>query len=94
LSPSKRFPVPLLALLVSAIPFVTALAMLGLQAGVGPTAVLYWIAQTSVISMALIVVGSGLALAALVQAERHDWRIYTAFALQALAIVGMVMFLA
>jgi hypothetical protein len=90
-----RNPVALLALLASFVPFVSSLAMAGLKAGIGPTTPLYWLAQTSMLSMALVVVGSGLGFAALARAEgRPDWRIYTAFALQVLSLAGFFWFLA
>lgn len=89
-----RNPLALYALLLSLIPFLAALSMLGLQFGIGPVPLLYLIAQAGgVFLFFLIVVGSGLALAALARADgRRDLRIYAAFLLQLLSVGSVVIF--
>jgi len=82
------------ALLVSLIPCVISLSLVGLKLGVGPQTLLYYVAQAGVVLFALIVVGSGLGLVAYVRAGGHrDLRIPAAFALQLAAVIGFVAFL-
>lgn len=91
--PDQKNPMALTALLVSLVPFLSTLAMLGLKTGIGPRAVLYQIAQVSgFVAFGLIVMGTGLSVVALARSERRDWRILTAFALQALSIAGTIAF--
>lgn len=83
------------ALLVSLIPCVVSLSMVGLKIGIGPLTLLYYISQAGGLALfALIVVSSGLGLVAYVRAGGHrDLRILAAFGLLLVSVLGFIAFL-
>ncbi len=83
------------ALLVSLIPCVVSLSMIGLKLEIGPLTLFYYISQVGgFILFALIVLCSGFGLVAYVQAGGHrDLRIGATFALLAVSVIGFVAFL-
>ncbi len=86
-------PLALTALLVSLVPFLSALSLLSLKAGIGPKTAMYWVAEVGgVLLFGLLVIGSGLSFAALTRSKSRDWRVPTAFALLALSLVGVFLF--
>lgn len=88
-----RNPMALTALLVSLIPFLTGLAMLGLKFEIGPRSVLYWASQVGGVALfGLVVIGSAFILIASVRSERRDWRIPTAGLLLILSVVEVFLF--
>jgi|GEM_PF-4691857 len=89
-----RNPMALLALVVSLVPSLTGLALLGLRYGVGPQVLLGWLALLSgPVMLALIVAGSALNLIAGMRTEgRRDWRVPTAWLLWLLAVGSLALF--
>lgn len=83
------------ALLVSLIPCVVSLSMVGLKIGIGPHTMLFYISQVGGPALlALIVISSGLGLVAYVRAGGHrDLRISAAFALVLVSVLGFIAFL-
>lgn len=92
---SYRNPMALYALLVSLPPFLFTLLMLAVQFGVGPTTLLYQIVQAGGnILFGVMVIGMALSVVAKARTEGHrDWRVTTAFLLQALSVAGIVTFI-
>lgn len=89
-----RNPMALTALLVSLVPFVSALSMLGLKHGVGPLTLMYLISHVGgAVSMFLIILGSGLTLAAWARTDgRRDVRIYASVLFLVLAATQLYLF--
>jgi formate hydrogenlyase subunit 3/multisubunit Na+/H+ antiporter MnhD subunit len=84
----------LYALLVSLIPLIAALALLGLQYNVGPQTLLFYLAHFSgVFALLGMVVGSALCIIAMARSQgRWDHRISLAIAALILAGVGLFLF--
>ncbi len=87
-------PMALAALLVSLVPLLTSLSMVGLKYGVGPKALLYYFAMGSgFLLFGLVVVGSALAVVALSRTGgRRDLRIHAAFASLVASILLVALF--
>jgi len=86
-------PLALTALLVSLVPFLSALSLLALRAGIGPKTLLYWVAEAGGgLLFGLLVIGSGLSFAALTRSKGRDWRVPTSFAILAMSLVGVFLF--